>query len=63
MSKRQQSLAHNAAAVLEWRAKGWGEQSINRMLICSLELTRSCHPKPAADAVIVLEIANGQRCA
>lgn len=62
-SRRQQSLAYNAQSVTEWRAKGWSAESINRMLICSLELTRSVHINPAADAVIVLEIADGVRCA
>lgn len=63
MTRRQQSLAYNAQAVTEWRAKGWSAASINRMLISSLELTRSVHSNPVADAVIVLEIADGTRCA
>jgi hypothetical protein len=63
MTKRQMSLAHYAQAVLEWRSKGWSAASINRMLISALELTRSCHPNPSIDATIVLEIANGRRCA
>jgi hypothetical protein len=63
ISRRQQSLAYYAQAVIEWRAKGWGSASINRMLICALEGTRSVHINPTADAVIVLEIADGVRCA
>lgn len=63
ISRRQQSLVYNAQAVIEWRAKGWSAASINRMLICSLELTRSVHTNPASDAVVVLEIADGKRCA
>jgi hypothetical protein len=63
MTKRQMSLAHYAQTVLEWRAKGWSAASINRMLISALELTRSCHPNPSIDATIVLEIADGRRCA
>ena len=63
MSRRQQSLAYYAQAVAEWRAKGWGPASINRMLISCLEGTRSVHTNPAADAVVVLEIADGVRCA
>lgn len=63
ISKRQQSLAYYAQAVLEWRAKGWSRQQINRMLICALEGTRSVHKDPANDAGIVLEIADGVRCA
>lgn len=62
-SKRQQSLAYYAQAVLEWRAKGYTRQNINRMLICALEGTRSAHPHPASDAGVVLEIADGLRCA
>lgn len=63
MTRRQQSMTYNAQAVREWRANGWSSASINRMLISSLELTRSVHANPAADAVIVLEIADGVRCA
>lgn len=63
MSKRQQSLVYHAQAVIEWRAKRWNVESINRMLICALEMTRSVHADPAADAAVVLEIADGVRCA
>ena len=63
ISRRQQSLASSAQAVSDWRAKGWGAASINRMLISALELSRSVHVNPAADAVVVLEIADGVRCA
>ena len=63
IDRRNASLAYNARAVAEWRAKGYSEASINHMVICSLECTRSVHADPAADAVIVLEIANGQRAA
>lgn len=63
MTDRQKSLVHYAQAVQEWRAKGWSAASINRMLLCALEGTRSVHKAPTADAVIVLEIADGKRCA
>lgn len=63
MTARQVSLAHYAKAVAEWRAKGWSTASINRMLVSALECTRSVHANPAADAVVVLEIADGVRCA
>ena len=63
ISRRQQSLAYYAQAVIEWRAKGYSAPSINRMLISALECTRSVHVNPAADAVVVLEIADGARCA
>lgn len=62
-TRRQQSLGHYARAVGEWRAKGWDAASINRMVICALESTRSVHANPAGDALIVLEIADGVRCA
>lgn len=63
MTARQISLTHYAKSVREWRAKGWSERSINRMVVSALESTRSVHTNPAADAVIVLEIADGVRCA
>lgn len=60
---RQQSLAHFAAAVLEWRSKGFTQRSINRMLITALELMPDTHPRPLRDAEAVLEIADGRRVA
>lgn len=63
ISRRNQSLAYYAQAVCEWREQGWCRASVNRMLISSLECTRSVHVDPAADAVIVLEIADGTRAA
>jgi hypothetical protein len=58
---KQRSMIWHAQAVREWRAKGWGASSVNRMLICALENTRSVHQNPSSDAVIVLEIADGRR--
>lgn len=63
MTARQISLTHYAQAVREWRAKGWSERSINRMIVSALECTRSVHPNPTGDAVVVLEIADGIRAA
>jgi hypothetical protein len=62
-TRRQMSLIHYAQAVQEWRAKGWSAASVNRMLISALECTRNVHRDPRADAVIVLEIADGARVA
>lgn len=63
LNRRQQSLGYHAKCVIDWRAKGWNAASINRMLVSMLTLTRSVHANPAQDAVLVLEIANGTRCA
>lgn len=61
LTAKQRSMIWHAQVVREWRAKGWGASSVNRMLICALENTRSVHQNPSADAVIVLEIADGRR--
>jgi hypothetical protein len=63
LTKRQQSLVYWAQAVQEWRAKGWSKESINLMLIRGLHGCTSVHPAPNKDAVLVLEIADGTRCA
>lgn len=63
MTRRQMPLAYYAKCVQEWRAQGKPAAVINRMLVCALEMTRSCHPNPASDAGLVFEIADGVRCA
>lgn len=63
MTKRQQSLAYYAKCVQEWRSQGKPAAIVNHLLICALECTRSVHKNPVTDASIVLEIADGIRCA
>jgi hypothetical protein len=63
MSKHQQSIVYWANCVSEWQAKGWKEWEVKRMLACCLESVRSVHKNPAADAALVMEIANGARAA
>lgn len=63
MSPRQQSIVHFALAVQQWRSSGWSDRSINTMLVCALEGMRSVHANVTADAILILEVADGKRVA
>ena len=60
MTQQQLNNAYYAKSVIEWRAKGYTEFDIKQMLLSTVEYISFMK---LSDIVLIMEIANGERCA